>query len=234
MIKNTYYLILWIACSFSSIAQDFSGVPGPEFTPNHFSTAVAGVRAINEMMGSTSYGVLIRLNKWQEKNWGEFRGFGWIATRGIRLNHYTGGYVYTTYIRQWVNNVERDETFVKNIFNLESINRLNFKCSQNDYGYSGNWANQNKVEDFDIAVNAVNISQSGFLPPRGPFEAWANFRATQIQNNCFDVDPNFFNAIVRLSVDVKSTTVVKPALVNYRYDWPPSVNTKDVLYSFGK
>ena len=234
MIKNAYCLILWIACSLSSIAQDFSGVPGPEFTPNPFSTAVTGARAIDEILGATSYGVIVRLNRWQQKDWGEFRGFGWIATKEIRLNHFTGDYVYTTYIRQWVKNIEQDEIFVRNVFELDSINRLNFKCSQNDYGYSGNWANQNKVEDFDVAVNAVNISQSGLFPPRGPFEAWANFRATQIQNNCFAVDPKYFNAIVRLSVDLKSTTVVKPTLVNYRYDWPPSVNTKDVIYSFGK
>lgn len=196
----------------------------------------SGVKTFNwfeDMMGSTSFSVQLRLNKWQEKNWGDLRGWRWIATRSIRLNRYTGGYRYETYIRQWVNSVEQDEVFVLNMFDLESINRLNFKCDQSDYGYTGNWANQNKVEDFDIAVNAVNVSQSGMFSSSGPFDAWASFNATQIQNNCFSVNPVTLNSIVRLSVDLKSTTICKPSWVNYRYDWPPNINIRDVVYSFG-
>ena len=205
--------------------------------PGLFSGYQSGVKSFNyieKMMGSTSYNVQLRLNRWQEKNWGEYRGFGWIATRSIRLNRYTGGYRYETYIRRWANGVEQDEVFVLNVFDLESMNRLNFKCSQSDNGYTGNWSNQNKVEDFDIAVNAVNVSQSGVLPPSGPFDAWASFNATQIQNNCFSVNPTTLNSIVRLSVDLKSTTVCAPSWVNYRYDWPPKINVRDVVYSFSE
>ena len=199
-----------------------------------YQSGVKSYHWFNDMMGYTGYSVQLRLNRWQEKNWGGFRGFGWIANRSIRLNRYTGSYRYETYIRRWANGVEQDEVFVLNLFDLESINRLNFKCNQSDYGYTGNWSNQNKVEDFDIAVNAVNVSQTGVFPPIGPFDAWASFNATQIQNNCFSIDPVTLNSIVRLSIDLKSTTICAPSWVNYRYDWPPKINLRDVVYSFEK
>lgn len=198
-----------------------------------YQTGVKSFNWFENLMGSTTYGVQIRLNKWEEKNWGDFRGFGWTATRSIKLNRYTGGYRYETYIRRWSNGVEQDEVFVLNPFDLDSINRLNFKCTQSDYGYYGNWANQNKVEDFDIAVNAVDVNQSGLFSPSGPFDAWASFNATQIQNNCFAVNPLTLNSVVRLSVDLKSTTICKPSWVNYKYDWPPKINLRDVVYSLG-
>lgn len=227
MIKKVYYLFILCFLTTGCFAQGLA--------PSLISGYQSGVKAyhwFNDMMGFTGYGVQLRLNRWQEKNWGDFRGFGWVATRSIRLNRYTGGYRYETYIRRWVNSVEQDEVFVLNSFDLDSINRLNFKCSQSDYGYAGNWANQNKVEDFDIAVNAVNVTQSGVFPPSGPFDAWASFNATRIQNNCFSVNPETLNSIVRLSVDLKSTTVCAPSWVNFKYDWPPKINLRDAVYSF--
>lgn len=229
MINKICFLLCLCSWTMGAVAQGLA--------PNLSTGYQSGVKAFDwfeGMMGSTRFSVQLRLNKWQEKNWGEFRGGSWIATRTIRLNRYTGGYRYETYIRQWVNGCEQDEVFVLNLFDLESINRLNFKCEQSDYGYNGNWANQNKVEDFDIAVNAVNVSQSGMVPSSGPFDAWASFNATRIQNNCFSVNPVTLNSIVRLSVDLKSTTVCKPSWVNCRYDWPPNINLRDVVYSFGK
>lgn len=46
----------------------------------------SGVKAFDwfeGMMGSTSFSVQLRLNKWQEKNWGEFRG-----VVGLRLERF--------------------------------------------------------------------------------------------------------------------------------------------------
>jgi len=55
----------------------------------------------------------------------------------------------------------------------------------------------------------------------------------KLGEDVFGVNPVTLNSIVRLSVDLKSTTICKPSWVNYRYDWPPNINIRDVVYSFG-
>lgn len=53
------------------------GAVAQGLAPNLSTGYQSGVKAFDwfeGMMGSTSFSVQLRLNKWQEKNWGEFRG----------------------------------------------------------------------------------------------------------------------------------------------------------------